>query len=335
MDRATAMLDEAWAAHYSTTAALIPAGKIQRKIGDKLLPDWDDLERLVNKPNELPWVRLFDGALATEDEHFLRSPFYEIADAFEPWDGYSRNFTPQPATDVRLPGADDIGEVVWEMYRGVRKVGIEQLTRAVNDNLQAREESKSMAMRSLHVFRRALPGAGRGGRRERRRLGLPAHQGAARAALPQPAHVAGRDPAGGVRRGPRRRRCRTSTTSRSRRHRPAAGRPRLARPSCARPPASRPAWSRGIVTTIEQAAAGVDHDEPVILVCESADSCIQTLLPGSAGLITLRGSMLSHISTLAREYGIPAVVNHPLAETLKAGQQVLLNGNTGEVEVLA
>ena len=43
------------------------------------------------------------------------------------------------------------------MYRGARKVGIEQLTRAVNDNLQAREESKSMAMRSLHVFRRALP----------------------------------------------------------------------------------------------------------------------------------------------------------------------------------
>jgi pyruvate,water dikinase len=45
--------------------------------------------------------------------------------------------------------------------------------------------------------------------------------------------------------------------------------------------------------------------------------------------------MLSHISTLAREYGIPAVVNHPLAETLEAGQLVVLNGNTGEVEVIA
>ena len=43
------------------------------------------------------------------------------------------------------------------MYRGLRKVGIEQLTRAVNDNLQAREESKSLAMRALHVFRRVLP----------------------------------------------------------------------------------------------------------------------------------------------------------------------------------
>jgi rifampicin phosphotransferase len=333
MDRATAMLDEAWAAHYSTTAALIPAGKIQRKIGDKLLPDWDDLERLVNKPNELPWVRLFDGALATEDEHFLRSPFYEIADGFEPWGGYSRNFTPQPATDVRLPGADDIGEVVWEMYRGVRKVGIEQLTRAVNDNLQAREESKSLAMRSLHVFRRALPAlaeeAGVSGDdwaylrikellepRFRNQLTSLAETRRAECAealqeeMPDEYNV-------------------PLPATDGRRHAPS--RP----PQLRTPTGVSPGLVSGIVTTIEQAAAGVDHDEPVILVCESADSCIQTLLPGSAGLITLRGSMLSHISTLAREYGIPAVVNHPLAETLQAGQQVLLNGNTGEVEVLA
>ena len=117
---------------------------------------------------------------------------------------------------------------------------------------------------------------------------------------------------------------------------PAAAAVRRTRPRQLRTPTGvSPGLVSGIVTTIEQAAAGVEHDEPVILVCESADSCIQTLLPGSAGLITLRGSMLSHISTLAREYGIPAVVNHPLAETLQAGQQVLLNGNTGEVEVLA
>ena len=278
-------------------------------------------------------MRLFDGALATEDEHFLRSPFYEIADGFQPWNDFSRNFTPQPATDMRMPPRDDIGEVVWEMYRGVRKVGIEQLTRAVNDNLQAREESKSMAMRSLHVFRRALP------------------------ALAEQAGVTGDDWAYLRIKELLEPRFRNQLTSLAETRRaecaealqeempdeynvplPATnGR----RPAPTRPPQLRtptgvsPGLVSGIVTTIEQAAAGVDHDEPVILVCESADSCIQTLLPGSAGLITLRGSMLSHISTLAREYGIPAVVNHPLAETLKAGQQVLLNGNTGEVEVLA
>ena len=73
----------------------------------------------------------------------------------------------------------------------------------------------------------------------------------------------------------------------------------------------------------------------MILVSESADAGIQSLLPNVAGLITLRGSMLSHIATLAREYGIPTVVNHPLAETLRAGQQVVLNGSTGEVEVIS
>jgi rifampicin phosphotransferase len=56
---------------------------------------------------------------------------------------------------------------------------------------------------------------------------------------------------------------------------------------------------------------------------------------GRSVWIPARGSMLSHISTLAREYGIPAVVNHPLAGTLQAGQHVSLNGSTGEVEVIA
>jgi rifampicin phosphotransferase len=333
MERARAMLDTAWDVHYSTTAALVPAGAIQRRIGRKLLPDWDEIERLVNKPNELPWVRLFDGALATDESHFLRSPFYEIADVFEPWHDFSRSFTPQPALDVRPPGADDVAEVVWEMFRGVRKVGIEQLTRAVSDNLQAREESKSLAMRSLHLFRRALPAlAGEGGvagddwaylrirellePRFRSQLASLVETRRAECVealaeempdeynVPLPA-------VNGHRRAPDR------------------------QPQLRTPTGVSPGLVAGIVTTIEQASAGVDYDEPVILVCESADSCIQTLLPGSAGLITLRGSMLSHISTLAREYGIPAVVNHPLAETLQAGQQVLINGNTGEVEVLS
>ena len=334
MERALDMLDAAWDLHYSTTASLVPAGAIQRRIGRKLLPVWDEVERLVNKPNELPWNRLFDGALAEGDEHFLGSPFYEVADAFEPWHSFSHSFAPQPALEVQAPDDDDIAEVVWGMYRGVRKIGIEQLTRAVGDNLQAREESKSLAMRALHVFRRSLPmlaeAAGVGGdgwpylrihelldprhRNELDRIAETrrAECGAALADempdeynVPLPAEH-------GQRRLP--------------------DRPRQLRT----PTGVSPGIASGIVTTIEQAAAGGhDGDEPQILVCESADSCIQTLLPASAGLITLRGSMLSHISTLAREYGIPAVVNHPLAETLRPGQQVLLNGNTGEVEVLA
>jgi rifampicin phosphotransferase len=335
MDCALEMLDSAWDLHYSTTSSLVPAGALQRRLGRKLLPAWDEVERLVNRPEELPWGRLFDSAAAADCDlaHFLRAPFYEVANAFEPWAGFSQAFTPQPAPHVRAPEGDDLAEIVWGMYGGLRRLGIEQLTRAVGDNLQAREESKALAMRALHVFRRALPAlaeeAGLNGDgwsylrirellepRFRGRLGqlVETRRGEVAEALgqempdeynlPQPA---------------------------------APGRPRLPeRPRARRIPTGvSPGLIRGVVTTIEQAMTGVAHDEPVILVCEAADACIQTLLPGSAGLITLRGSMLSHISTLAREYGIPAVVNHPLAETLQAGQQVLLNGNTGEVEVLA
>lgn len=339
MERALDMLDRAWDLHYSTTASLVPAGAIQRRLGRRMLPVWDEVEPLVNRPPELPWNRLFDGAVSGtgEESLFLRSPFYEVADVFEPWSSFAGPFTPQPALDVAGPEQDDIAEVVWEMYRGARRIGIEQLTRAVGDNLQAREESKALAMRSLHVFRRALPtlaeeagvGGDAWGYLRIRELLSPRHrlavseiaetrreecEEALREPMPDELNVPlPTDHRAGSRRLPER--------------------PRPLRI----PTGVSPGVASGVVTTIEQATAngGDTGDEPMILVCESADACIQTLLPGNAGLITLRGSMLSHISTLAREYGIPAVVNHPMAETLRAGQQVVINGNTGEVEVIA
>lgn len=337
MEEAVGMLDRGWDLHYSTTASLVPAGAIQRRLGRRLLPQWDEIEPLVNRPPELPWNRLFDGAVAEtgEESRFLRAPFYEVADAIEPWSSFAGPFTPQPAVDVKGPDQDEIAEVVWDMYRGAQRVGIEQLTRAVGDNLQAREESKALAMRCLHVFRRALPtlaqeaGVGddawaylRIGELLAPRRGRAIHEiadvrraeceDALAEAMPDELVVPVASANG------------------------AAPRPARARPERT-PTGVSPGIASGVVTTPEQAAAngGRNGDEPAILVCESADACIQTLLPGSAGLITLRGSMLSHISTLAREYGIPAVVNHPLAETLRAGQQVVVNGNTGEVEVIA
>jgi phosphohistidine swiveling domain-containing protein len=343
MERALDMLDRAWDVHYSTTSSLVPASAIQRRLGRRLLPEWDELEPLVNRPNELPWNRLFDGAVSEtgEESRFLRSPFYEVADGFEPWSAFASPFTPQPALDVKGPEQDEIAEVVWQMYRGARRIGIEQLTRAVGDNLQAREESKALAMRSLHVFRRALPmlaeAAGVGGDAwsylRIRELLSPRHAGAIgelaetrreeceaalRDAMPDELNVPlpAKNGAGPAR---------------------LPDRPRPQRT----PIGVSPGVVSGVVTTLEQATAngggngGGNGDERAILVCESADACIQTLLPGSAGLITLRGSMLSHISTLAREYGIPAVVNHPLAATLKDGQLIVMNGNTGEVEVIA
>lgn len=339
MDRATKLLDRAWDVHYSTSSSLVPAGALQRRLGERRLPRWEELEPLVTRPPELPWSRLFDASEnhGIEESRFLGSPFYEVADAFEPWGSYATPFTPHAPQELRGRGPEqgELAEVVWRMYPRSRRAGVEQLSRAVSDTLQAREESKALAMRGLHVFRRALPSlaeeAGVGGDDwaylRINELLSPQH----RARLAQVAET-------------RRGECAEALTEEmpdllvvpgaeqeASRALPApSGAPRT-------PSGVSPGLVSGMVATLDTVPTNGKSNGhgPVILVCESADAGIQTLLPTIAGLITLRGSMLSHISTLAREYGVPAVVNHPLAETLQAGQQVVLNGSTGEVEVIS
>jgi phosphohistidine swiveling domain-containing protein len=337
VERALRVLDESWDVHYSTTSALVLVSAMQRALGTRVLRRWDELEPLVNHPTELPWSRLLDGGVggALTGSRFLEFPFYEVGDAHEPWRSYSRVFTPHPSRQVREPESGDLAEVVWRMYPRARRSGVELLSRAVVDTLQAREESKALSMRALHVFRGVLP------------------------TLAQEAGVGG-DAWTYLRIGellaPPRRTLLAELAQRRREEcEQALGEempdqlihPVLARaeerPRCVRERLQSsasgvsPGIVVGVVVTLESGPMNgeLDRNGPVILVCDSADAGIQTLLPRLAGLITLRGSMLSHISTLAREYGIPTVVNHPLAGTLRAGQQVVLNGSTGEVEVIA
>jgi pyruvate,water dikinase len=51
-------------------------------------------------------------------------------------------------------------------------------------------------------------------------------------------------------------------------------------------------------------------------------------------VLSERGSDLSHIAILSREYGIPCVVGYPGAASLPAGTAVSINGSTGEVNIL-
>jgi len=337
MDRAVSVLNEAWDVHYSTSGSLVPAGALQRRLGERRLARWDELEPLVTRPPELPWSRLFDSAVhgVLEQSQFLDAPFYEAADAFEPWTSYAAAYKPHAPQEVTGPARDEIAEVAWRMYRPSQRVGVEHLSRAVSDTLQAREESKALSMRCLHVFRRALPSLAQevgvdGDAWAYLRIGelLSTRH---RAVLEQLAET-------------RRRECEEALADEmadeliapvsagpGERPRGIADRPRR------KPSGVSPGVAAGVVATLEDARTNgaLNGDGPVILVSESADAGIQSLLPNVAGLITLRGSMLSHIATLAREYGIPTVVNHPLAETLRAGQQVVLNGSTGEVEVIS
>jgi phosphohistidine swiveling domain-containing protein len=336
MERALRVLDSAWDVHYSTTSSLVPATALQRAFGKRVFGQWDELEPLVNTPAELPWARLFDGAVddAVQESGFLKFPFYEVGDDHEPWRSYARSFTPRPPRDLMAPEQSDIADVIWRMQPTRRSKGVQSLSRAVSDALAAREESKALAMRALHVFRQALPSLGAEANVADSwsylRIGellSPSHRTAlvelADRRREECAHALGEEV-------PDQLIASSPGMSEDSPRRWSGGRPERKASGVS------PGLASGIVVTLEDGPLNgeLEHKE-AILVCESADAGIQAMLPHLAGLITLRGSMLSHISTLAREYGVPTVVNHPLAETLRAGQQVVLNGSTGEVEVIA
>ena len=59
------------------------------------------------------------------------------------------------------------------------------------------------------------------------------------------------------------------------------------------------------------------------------------LLVEAKGIITEKGSLLSHTAIISRELNIPSVVGvKNVCNILKTGDRVRLNGNTGEVEVI-
>lgn len=71
-----------------------------------------------------------------------------------------------------------------------------------------------------------------------------------------------------------------------------------------------------------------------ILVTRTTDPGWVFLLAHAKGIISEKGSLLSHTAIIARELSIPAVVGVPRAtEQLVTGQHIVLNGDTGTIEV--
>ena len=72
-----------------------------------------------------------------------------------------------------------------------------------------------------------------------------------------------------------------------------------------------------------------------ILVCPSTDPGWTPLFLHAAALVMEYGGMLSHGAIVAREYGIPAVVNVPAAtQRLQSGQRLRVDGGRGIVSIL-
>ncbi len=73
-----------------------------------------------------------------------------------------------------------------------------------------------------------------------------------------------------------------------------------------------------------------------ILVTRSTSPYFNVLLPLLGGIVTDHGGALSHAAIVSREYGIPGVVGTKIAtKKIKDGDRLRLDGNTGEVHVLA
>lgn len=79
-----------------------------------------------------------------------------------------------------------------------------------------------------------------------------------------------------------------------------------------------------------------DIDSTTILVVPYTDSGWAPLLAQAGGLIAEVGGRLSHGAIVAREYGIPAVMDiHYATQVLKDGQRVRIDGQLGLVEILS
>ncbi|MEV7990638.1 PEP-utilizing enzyme [Streptomyces sp. NPDC086077] len=71
-----------------------------------------------------------------------------------------------------------------------------------------------------------------------------------------------------------------------------------------------------------------------ILVAPTTNPGWTPLFLTAAGLVTETGAVMAHGSTVAREYGIPAVICVPDAtERIRTGQLITVDGSTGTITI--
>ena len=72
-----------------------------------------------------------------------------------------------------------------------------------------------------------------------------------------------------------------------------------------------------------------------ILVTKNTDPAWIYIMSRSKGLISEKGSMLSHTAIIGRELGIPTLVGVKNAtHQIKTGDKLRIDGSTGEVKIL-
>jgi pyruvate,water dikinase len=79
-----------------------------------------------------------------------------------------------------------------------------------------------------------------------------------------------------------------------------------------------------------------DIEPGEVLVCVTTDPSWASVLFLSSALVVDIGGLLSHAAVVAREVGVPCVVGTGNGtKVLRTGDRVKVDGNTGQVEILA
>jgi pyruvate,water dikinase len=100
--------------------------------------------------------------------------------------------------------------------------------------------------------------------------------------------------------------------------------------------AASPGQAEGVAHVALTAEEGNRIEPGQILVARFTDPGWTPIFPLAAAVVTDIGGRLSHGAIVAREYGIPAVVNvREATSTIVSGQQIRVDGVRGTVEILS
>ena len=95
-----------------------------------------------------------------------------------------------------------------------------------------------------------------------------------------------------------------------------------------------PGVAEGPVRVVQDGSGQLEPGE--ILVCEATDPSYAGYFFVAAGVVTDIGGAMGHGSIVAREVGIPCVVNtRDATRRLRTGDQIRIDGGTGVIEILA
>jgi len=96
-----------------------------------------------------------------------------------------------------------------------------------------------------------------------------------------------------------------------------------------------PGVAMGTARVILDPSVSADLATGDVLVAPYTDPAWTPLFPGAAAIIVEVGSYLSHAGTVAREYGIPCLVDvHGCTEKIRSGQLLKINASEGWVEIV-